>query len=359
MSLCLDKLLMRPSRKYPEGHGLDAMMPSGVTIDRMYVPGLHWGEDRGYVNRVVPEHASSTTCCVFVHGGGFTNGSPDSSYRPFTARLSKLSGLVFYVPDYTLVPHASYPVQLDQILVLARRVQTKYKNIVLMGDSAGGTIALSAALKEPKLFKRCVFLSPWINLDATASSYGPRQQLRRTSDCGDPVFRGTAKEVATTARESALRYLGDRKLLRKAPANPAMATKAMLRTLPPSLFMVGDRETLRGEVMSFVGKAQSVNRQVHGQLYDGMWHDWPMYSDGCGAKHPIRSAKQAITQIAVFLSSGRIDVPIGTPSVSIVLQEGEDIQQRPSAASRRRLRRRLRTQGRRPRGPKKRTRRKN
>ena len=358
MSLCLKKLLLQPSSKYPEGHGLDTKMPAGVIIETMHVPGLHWGGDRGYVNRVTPKSASSTRCCLFVHGGGFTNGSPNSSYRPFSAQLAKNSGLVFFVPDYTLVPDAQYPVQLDQVLSLARRIQKKYKNIVLMGDSAGGTIALSAALKEPQLFERCLFLSPWINLKSSTLSYKPRQQRTRNGVCGDPVFRGTAREVATRSRENGLRYLGKASLERTAPANPAMATKAMLRSLPPSLFMVGDRETLRGEVMSFVGEAQTVNKHIYGQLYDGMWHDWPMYSDGCGSKRPVKSSKLAIAQIASFLSRGELDDPAGVPTVSIILQAGEDIRRKPSTTSRKRPRRRSRTQGKRPRVSKRRTKRK-
>lgn len=358
MSLCLKKLSMKPSSKYPEGRGLDTKIPKGVSIETMHVPGLHWGKDRGYVNRVEPKKPSKTTCCIFVHGGSFVSGSPNSSYKPFTAQLAMLSSLVFYVPDYTLVPYAQYPTQLDQVLSLARRVRKKYQNIVLMGDSAGGTIALSAALKAPQLFERCVFLSPWINLESLAASYMPRQQLSETSTCGDPVFIGTANDVSRNSRTTALQYLGHKELLRKAPANPAMATKAMLRSLPPSLFMVGDRETLRGDVIDFVGGAQAVNQHIHGQLYDGMWHDWPMYSDGCGAKHPVRSAKQAQSQIATFLSSGKIDTPTETPTISIVLQEGEDIRRKPSSTSRKRHHRRLQTRGKQPRGSRKRTRRK-
>lgn len=357
MSLCLKKLSLKPSSKYPEGRGLDTKIPKGVSIETMHVPGFHWGKDRGYVNRVEPKNPSKTTCCLFVHGGGFVNGSPNSSYRPFTAQLAKRSGLVFYVPDYTLVPAAQYPVQLNQVLSLAHRIHKKYKNIVLMGDSAGGTIALSAALKAPQLFERCVFLSPWINLKSSILSYKPRQQVARKDTCGDPVFRGTAKEVATTSKESGLQYLGKAMFERSAPANPAMATKAMLRSLPPSLFMVGDRETLRGEVMDFVGEAQAVNEYIHGHLYDGMWHDWPMYSDGCGARYPVRSAKQALSQIAAFLSNGKMHVSAGTPTVSIVLQEGEDIRRKPSSTSRKQTRRRSQTRGKRSRGSKKQTKR--
>jgi len=358
MSLCLKKLSMKSSSKYPEGHGLDTQMPSGVTIETMHVPGLHWGKDRGYVNRVVPTNPSETTCCLFVHGGGFVNGSPNSSYRPFTAQLAKHSGLVFYVPDYTLAPHSQYPVQLDQVLALTRRIRKKYKDVVIMGDSAGGTIALSAALKEPGLFKRCIFLSPWINLNASPSSYRPRQQVSKNSVCGDPVFQGEATTVARQYRSSALMYLGKKNLMKKAPANPAMASDSMLRTLPPSLFMVGDRELLRGEILDFVGKAQRVNRNVYGQLYDGMWHDWPMYSDGCGSQS-VKLAKQAIIQITDYIAKGWGVLPLGTPTVSIFLQEGEDIRRKSSSTSRKRRRRRSRTRGKRTRGSKRGTPRKN
>ena len=333
--------------KHPEGPGLDTKMASGVTITR--VSGDHWtlpawAPGRGYINAVSPRNASRTHCCLFVHGGGFTSGSPNSSYRPFSSKMAKQMGMTVYVPDYTLVPEARYPTQMQQVLSLAQSLQNMYNHIVLFGDSAGGTIALSAALTAPNLFSRCIFLSPWIDLRSLVTSYSPRIMCARgqVSGPGDPVFRGTAQQQSTQSRANAIEYLGKASRLNRAPSNPALATKTMLSRLPPSLFLVGDRELLRKEVLTFVARAQKVNRRIVGQLYDGMWHDWPMYSEGCGGP-PVRKAILAQKTIAKFAKDGIVTDSNSAleASIDVILTPQSTTPRSPSTPSRKRQSRRL------------------
>lgn len=324
-------------------------------------PGKDWVPGRGYTNVVSPSGWKvNNTCCLYVHGGGFVNSSPDSSYRPFTMKLAKQMKLELYVPDYTLAPKAHYPVQVQQVIHLARILKKSYKHIVLMGDSAGGTIALSATLTEPGLFSRCIFLSPWVNLYSLIANYSPRSSsVPRIDGCTDPVFVGTAGEIARRSAAGAMEYLKDRSLLLVAPANPAQASSEQLKRLPPSLFMVGDRETLRSEVLAFAGRAQKVNAHITAQLYDGMWHDWPMYSEGCGGP-PVSlalAAQQSIANYARYGKPGHSSSP--TTVARIYLTKPEDSLRPPSKPSRKPLSRGSQTQGRKRSGAKKRTRRTN
>ena len=350
MTHCIQELMnigTKNVKKVTKNSGLDVNVASGVDILKSSfsddgIPA--WAPGRGYVNVVRPRKGVSDTCCLFVHGGGFTSGSPDGSYRPFSSKMVKRMGMTMYVPDYTLTPEASYPTQVNEILSLAKWLR-KYghRDIVLFGDSAGATIALSAALIAPKLFSRCIFLSPWIDLRSPATSYSPRTMCAkgRITGAGDPVFRGSAQHNETEFRAIAIEYLGKASRLNRAPSNPALATKSMLSQLPPSLFMVGDRELLREEVLTFVARAQKVNQHIVGQLYDGMWHDWPMYSEGCGGP-PVRKAILAQKAIAEFAKGGTVTDSSGTleASITVVVTPQSATQQSPSKSSRRQRSRR-------------------
>lgn len=90
---------------------------------------------------------------LFFHGGGWSVGDM-LSYQPFVEALASQSGIDFISVDYRLAPEHKYPVAHADCFNAVRWV---FENapilgvdptkIVLMGDSAGGGIAVSAALK--------------------------------------------------------------------------------------------------------------------------------------------------------------------------------------------------------------------
>lgn len=363
MPTCIGRIIQgTPTPSNPDGPGLDTLQPRGVRVTKAWdlLPGNHIA-GRGYVNIVRPTKSSSSSmCCIYVHGGGFVESSPDTSYRPFTMKLAKLMRMPLYVPDYSLAPEAKYPTQVNQVLGLAQRLSKTYKRITLMGDSAGGTIALTAALIDPKLFVRCIFLSPWVNLQSLTANYAPRASPSPSVvGCSDPVFVGTAEQVSRHSINGALEYLGKTSLLKSAPANPARASSRMMRALPPSLFLVGDRETLRAEVLAFVGRAQLVNPHITVQLYDGMWHDWAMYANGCGGR-PVSLAVEAQRSIAQYARTGKNTEPASlTTMTTVYLTRPEGTRRLPSRPSRKQRSRGRRNRGARRSRATKRTRRKN
>jgi acetyl esterase len=88
---------------------------------------------------------------VFVHGGGWTFGSPDSHDR-FARLLALHAEIAVVVPDYRLAPEHPCPAAIEDVLAVIAgldalpEVQGK---LLLGGDSAGANIALAAALASP------------------------------------------------------------------------------------------------------------------------------------------------------------------------------------------------------------------
>ena len=103
------------------------------------------------IRLVYPKAGGPLPCIIFIRGAGFWAGSLDSHARTIRS-LSLLSGCVVCAIDYRRTPEFQYPTQRDEVLQLiswlrqnASQVGINNK-IVLFGESAGATIALSCAL---------------------------------------------------------------------------------------------------------------------------------------------------------------------------------------------------------------------
>src|SRR5439155_13304557 len=102
-----------------------------------------------------------------LHGGGYTVGSP-RLYRALAAYLSRSSGAVVYSLDYRLAPEHPYPAALDDAVAAFRALVSEHgfapARIAIVGDSAGGGLAVAAArvLTDSGLRPAALgLLSPW------------------------------------------------------------------------------------------------------------------------------------------------------------------------------------------------------
>jgi acetyl esterase len=88
---------------------------------------------------------------LFVHGGGWTFGSP-ATHERFARLLAQATQALVVLPDYRLAPEHPAPAAIEDVLaVLADldQVAAPKAPVVLCGDSAGANIALGAALARP------------------------------------------------------------------------------------------------------------------------------------------------------------------------------------------------------------------
>jgi acetyl esterase len=84
---------------------------------------------------------------LFVHGGGWTFGTPATHAR-FAALLAGFTRLAVLLPDYRLAPEHPAPAATDDVLAVLAALDAPGP-VVLCGDSAGANIALGAALAHP------------------------------------------------------------------------------------------------------------------------------------------------------------------------------------------------------------------
>lgn len=206
-----------------------------------------------------PEAPVTDAVLLSIHGGGFVGGSV-STHRKLFGHLASAAGTSAYVVNYGLVPDHVYPSQLDTVTSVYRRLASEHP-VALVGDSAGGTLALAMALRardEGLPRPRALYLiSPWTDLEATGDSYG-------TST--DPFF---ARELV---RGLAAAYLAG-----VDPRTPwASPLYADHRGLPPTYVQVGGEESLLDDSRLLAERLRAAGVDVRLDVFPSELHTFQM-----------------------------------------------------------------------------------
>ena len=171
----------------------------------------------------------------------------------------------------------------------------KAENVIVVGDSAGGNLAMQLLLKlhdagEP-MPRGVVLYSPWIDMTASGDSYVYNYKV-------DPVFgiRGktpTQDEVRTLLYKSELyQWIGD------TPRDDRYVSPALTyydNTYPPLLCFVGGDELLKSEAELLVKKFQDAGVEATLHAPEGMFHAFPVYE-------LFPEAQTALKQAFAFIS---------------------------------------------------------
>lgn len=198
---------------------------------------------------------------VHFHGGGYRLGSA-AAWAPFGARLAEACALEVHLPDYALAPEHPFPAALHDALAVIETLAQGRGPLFVGGDSAGGGLALSAALLAQAAGVRIAglaLLSPWLDLTATAGVY-------QTCADSDPLFSHAA---ATEAAETYLQGVAADDPL----ASPLFAD---LSQAPPMLVMASGAEVLVGDSVALAARAASLGRAVELHVVPGQLHVWPV-----------------------------------------------------------------------------------
>lgn len=120
------------------------------------------------------DQVASRGVLLFIHGGGFTGGSKEQ-FLALAPALSLACNYLSVSINYRLAPESIYPAPVEDVLTVikfirqhAQELQTDAENIILVGGSPGGMIALSALMNpifemDPPITK-AILLNPIIDL---------------------------------------------------------------------------------------------------------------------------------------------------------------------------------------------------
>jgi monoterpene epsilon-lactone hydrolase len=205
---------------------------------------------------------------VFLHGGGYTMGSP-GTHRPLAARLAAAGDTAVYVPDYRLAPEHPFPAGLrDARAVWDHLVHVEGRpaaSIGLLGDSAGGGLAAALTLQlladdeDPPA--TLVLLSPWADLTLTAPSLAVPFESDPMVDCG---FLEDARRAYIPTQD---------------PTDPLISpAHGDWRGAPPALIHAGRSERLIDDARALFAAMAAADVVVRLEEWDDVVHVWHQFA---------------------------------------------------------------------------------
>lgn len=195
----------------------------------------------------------------YLHGGAYVCG-PNRFHWPMLADLCRRTGITVAVVRYGLAPERPFPGSINDAMAAYRHFQKQYADICILGDSAGGGLALATALKiknenlSPP--SRLVLLSPW--LDITLSN----PEIAAVKN--DPFLATGALVPISAAYASG-----------HDPKDPLLSPiYGDLAGLPPILLFCGAAEILAPDCRKFKDKAIAAGVKIFYEEWPDMFHVW-------------------------------------------------------------------------------------
>jgi acetyl esterase/lipase len=236
--------------------------------------------------RCVPRSARSDGAILYLHGGAYVLGSAHA-YRHFAGQFAARTSRTAFIADYRLAPEHAFPAALDDAKAAYRGlVEAGAEAIVIVGDSAGGGLALallsvvqSEAVAGRGVAPRgAVVMSPWTDLALT----GPSLQDRADDD---PLV---TREMLLRAGTSYLRG-HDPRDWRASPLYGSLAG------LPPIQLHVGTSEVLLDDTRRYTERARAAGVAATAHVWEGMPHVFP------SSIGTLEAAEEALVMMATFL----------------------------------------------------------
>lgn len=210
---------------------------------------------------------------VYVHGGGWTLFSMNTHDRVMREYAGR-AGMAVIGIDYTLVPEAVFPRQLDEVTALVRLLRQPGARdwlgfdpdglpIAIGGDSAGGNLAMATALTlrdagETGWLQAIILNYAVVDSDETRPSYGLY---------GGPDYNLTEEEMRGFWDGYALDPA-----VRQDPR--AALLRGTLNDLPPTYLAIAECDVLLDENLALAAALQSAGVAVEAQIYPGMLHSF-------------------------------------------------------------------------------------
>lgn len=246
----------------------------------------HSFRDHGFWT-VAPEKQQSTqseTTVVYMHGGAYVHNMTRYHWDLIGALAGK-TGARFLVPDYPLAPTHTCDAVYEFMHAMHADVISSVapKRMILMGDSAGGGIALglSEEWKDATIRpQQTILISPW--LDTTLSHPAVEQVNMHDFMLSADGLRLAGKAYAGALPDDHHRH---------SPKH------ARLNGVAPISLFTGTHDVLYPDIVELRDRLRRQAHPVRYFEYPQMFHVWP-------AVTALDEARHAIDQMAALIKEG-------------------------------------------------------
>lgn len=220
---------------------------------------------------------------LFLHGGGFVFGDLDT-HDAQARRMANRTGLAVLAVDYRRPPEHRFPAApadvdaaLAWLVGAAPALGLDVSRLVALGDSAGGNLALVAALRNPNVFAATVLVYPFID---------PRQR-----------YDSYRREAGGLGADEAAWYWQQYARSADDYADPDLAPidSEALHTLPPTLVVAAEHDPLVDEDVDLARRLEAAGVPTTLSTYPGMVHGFWRRPEQFDA------AEESLAEIADFL----------------------------------------------------------
>lgn len=242
-----------------------AVAPKSVNIKTMKWNGVEVEELSNTIN-------PKDKIIFYIHGGAFIVGSVKTR-RAFTGYIVSKLGYNVLAVEYRLAPEHPFPAAPTDCFSAYRELLNSYdpKNIVIMGESAGGNLVLSTLLQiknqglpQPAA---AICIAPCVQFDKTLPSYTKNAST-------DAMVTNLTEEVLDT-------YLQSRDL--KLAKNPLFAPYyGDFTGCPPIYLWASESEILLDDSVILYEKLKKAGHPFNLYLRKKMMHTWmivPYFSE--------------------------------------------------------------------------------
>jgi acetyl esterase len=237
-----------------------------------------------------PEGVQRPACLIYLHGGGFMQGSLNS-WDHFLRDLVRQSGVAVMSVDYRLSPEYKFPVAFDETLAMVRYATSHGadqgidgRRLAIGGDSAGANLALAAALALRDAGEKLLSFQLLVYGVYSAEVESPSwQRFGRGAGLSQTQFRWILET-----------YLDSPAQAEDWRVAPLLAD---LKGLPPAHMVVGSLDPLLDDSNNLAAKLKAAGVPSHLTIYQGINHGFIRYG------RLIRTARNAVADCAAALKT--------------------------------------------------------
>jgi acetyl esterase/lipase len=223
---------------------------------------------------------------LWIHGGGYIQGHPLANAAQClriaeVARQHHDCAVDIFALEYDLTPEAVFPTQINQAVAAYRYLITEPtvnpENLVLMGSSAGGHLALSllyelsiAGIARPG---KAVLLYPWVNLNNS----GPSVVANKDKDSLD---KSTLDKIVSQLLGPGGRDRFSHLVDFAAPLQRTKSNISWNEILPAKTWItVGGNDIFHSDIAKFTSLARADGSFIELDIVPDVPHGWLEYQD--------------------------------------------------------------------------------
>lgn len=205
-----------------------------------------------------PESPPTSRAVVYLHGGGWVIGSLRSHDR-LCRTLAARAGMPLVAVDYRLAPEHPFPAAIEDAWAVTKWAAQRYERVAVAGDSAGGQLATSVALRAR---------DAGLALTLQALIYPITDHSFDTDSYRE--FTDPASLDEATMRWFWDQYLPHDVVGETQDHSPLRAVE--LTGVAPALLITAEADPLRDEAEAYAERLRAAGVQVELHRYAGMTH---------------------------------------------------------------------------------------